>query len=68
MTRLSADVLFGVALFTALLLLMRLLFVDAVTPPQHTENGTASVIGSLHCTHFFIRRAQPSHAHMWPHG
>lgn len=36
--------------------------------PQQTTYGITRSICERHWTHFFIRAAQPSQAHMWPHG
>jgi len=37
-------------------------------PPQHTTKGTMWSICARHWTHFFMRAAHPSHAHMCPQG
>lgn len=37
-------------------------------PPQQIDIGNICWIWALHCTHFFMRAAQLSQAHIWPHG
>lgn len=37
-------------------------------PPQHIMKGTLRSTTARHCTHFFIKLAQFSQAHIWPQG